>query len=523
MQLPTKNTTWLSNNLPMVNLKESSQIIQTHLRSAPWHLNLKSLNEEIKQQVTLKEKNRNRKKASEKLTSVTPTLNESINPIKIETPKTSSLNDQESQLANLKREKQLISLIELAQSQFELKETEKATSTINKGLLINPKNEELLLLKDKIQTQQNTQIKLTKIISESQEMFQNGKLKDSMTLIEKGLALNSSQSDLLALKDKVLVKQNEIKAKKEKDETLSILYARALNSYNKNEIDSAIAFIDKGLSLESSHLKLLGLKAKILVRQNAAKTQKEKDETLANLYTRSLNTFRNNDINGAMALVDEGLSLDSNNLNLLDLKAKIEAKQIAIQTQNEKDETLKTLYARSLASFRNNEIESAMALVNEGLSLSSNNLKLLELKRDIMLKKDELTASEKKNQKVAMMLSLIEEKQRNLDALDNKIVIEQQSLLFKAQQTLENYRSKDITSKSLPGSAKSVKKSTVTPTVIAAKVSTPIDYKVDLGNLPLSIGKHWVLDRDNRVQYAVCNYHTEKYQWLMVMGVRRFI
>ena len=198
-----------------------------------------------------------------------------------------------------------------------------------------------------------------------------------------------------------------------------------------------------------------------------------------------------------MSLVNEGLSLDSNNQNLLDLKAKIEAKQVAIQAQKEKDETLASLYARSLTSFRNNEIDSAMTLVNEGLSLNSNNLKLLELKRDITLKKDELTASEKKNQKIAMMLNLIEEKQKNLDTLDNKIAIEQQSLLFKAQQTLKNYRSKNITNKSLSNSSKSKKESTVTSTVKAAKVSTPINYKVDLENLPLNIGKHWVLNRGN--------------------------
>ncbi|WP_299872926.1 peptidoglycan-binding protein [uncultured Cocleimonas sp.] len=418
------------------NLEKSALIIETQLKTAPWHINLKSLNKELQQQVVLQEKSRDSKNTNEKLTSAAPSSNTNIDPIKDETPKISSVNDKESQLAN--------------------------------------------------------------IISEAQEMLQNGKLNYSMALVEKGLALNPNQLNLLDLKDKVLLKQNEIQTKKVKDETLSILYSRAFSSFNKSEIDSATAFIDKGLSLDPSHIKLLELKSKILEKRNAARVQNDKDERISNLYARSLDTLQNNDLNRAMSLANEGLSIDSNNQKLFDLKAKIEAKQIEVQVQKENDETLAILYDRSLDSFRNNEIDSAIALVNEGLSLNNNNPKLLELKRDIMLKKDELTASEKKNQKIAMMLRLIEEKQKNLDVMENKSLNEQQTLLFKAQQTLESYHSNNITSEFLSNSSKSVKKKAVESTLNATKVSAPIDYKVDLENLPLSIGKNWILDRGNK-------------------------
>ena len=399
--------------------EESTQIIKQNLQSAPWHKDFISLNIELKQKIA---QNKNSQKIIE-------------NSVTADTEKDSALK---AEIATQTNQKQIKTLIDLALVQFDNKDIKNAISTLEKGLELSPDNKDLLSLQDKIKIYNDQQVAIDKLVLESQKMYQNGKHNNSMSLIEEGLVLNPNQPELLTLKKKVLLKQDQIKAQNEKEETLSILYARALKGFNNNELDSAIAFIEKGLSLEPQHQKLLELKSNITNKQDEIIVQKNRESKLTDLYNKSLSSFKNNEFSTAIAMINEGLSLDSDHPKLLELKTQVLVKQNEVQTRNQKDGQLASLFKKASDSLQNNQLDSALALIDEGLLLDSNKLNLIELKRDVVQKKNESIALEKNNQKIAMMFNLIGEKQNILKAIDDKMSTEQQLLLIQAQQTLES-------------------------------------------------------------------------------------
>ena len=347
------------------DLDATSIIIEKYLSIAPWHKNLRLLDRELKEQIAQNEEEKIRKENTDRLAAIKAAS---------DLAKQTQIEEQ-----NSLRKRELDILVTLAQSQFASQDNEGATSTINKGLLLSPDNETLLNLQERIQIISDKRIKLNIIISNSKQMFQSGNYEDSLSLIENGLILNPNHTDLLTLKDKIILRQKDIQVQKEKDETLSILYSRALISFNNNELDSAIAFVEKGLSLEPEDLNLLKLKSNISTKEEEIRLKNETDKKLANITLQA-----------------------SNNL-------------------------------------QNNHIEQALKIVNEGLTQFPNTQSLLELKSNIILKEKELTKLEQeKRKKVAMLLSLIKQKQDLLEVIDNNALTQNQTLLNQAQQTLEN-------------------------------------------------------------------------------------
>ena len=466
------------------NLEGASTSIYTYLKNAPWHTDLQSLQKDLKQQVSLKEQNNKQKEISEQLTTQNKTVS---------LPLKSKLETKENP-----DQKELTSLIELAQTQFAMKDIEKATSTINKAKLINPSNEVLLSLKNNIEIYKN-EVQANKekdetlsiLYARALKSFDNNELDSAVAFVDKGLTLESTHPKLLELKSKISIKTKETINQENKIEAVAGFYNEALVSFNNFEFDTAISSINEGLSLDANNLELLELKAKVLSKQTEVDLQKDKDKKLTSLYSQASESFNQNKIEIAIATLNQGLSLDSSNLKLLELKANVLAKQNEIQLQKNTDEKLAILYSQASTNLLKNKIDAALALVDEGLALDPNKLNLLELKRDIFVKRDELTTLEKNNQKISKLLSLISEKQDLIETISKKLQTEQQPLLNKAQQTIKEFYAKPNTSESSSKDTNSTARSIAT-----SKTAKPIYYLVELESLPLNIGKNWLLSRN---------------------------
>lgn len=172
----------------------------------------------------------------------------------------------EQQQAAMNKEKQLKMIREYtaeAKNELFAKNFTLAIQSVDKGLLLSPKDQQMMTLKKHIiSTQKQYQIseQLKQIATKAQGLIHNNKHEKAILLINDGLLINPNSQTLLSLKETLLTE------KAQATRLLSLL-AQSKRLFEDRSFEDVIKITNNGLSIDPNHLELLKIKQKAVDEQ----------------------------------------------------------------------------------------------------------------------------------------------------------------------------------------------------------------------------------------------------------------
>ena len=164
------------------------------------------------------------------------------------------------------------------------------------------------------------------LLAQAQRYYDDGQLTDTLAILQNGLAIAPTHTQLLALRDKV---QATLTERRQADQ----YFKEAAEFYDNNRLEDSLAAVEKGLVLMSDHAELLKLQKRIHdamdKRQEATTLLRQIQEpqnniaALAALIEQAKQLHREGQRAESLALIAKGLRLDPEQPELLELLAAI--------------------------------------------------------------------------------------------------------------------------------------------------------------------------------------------------------
>nr|WP_280818852.1 formylglycine-generating enzyme family protein [Thiorhodococcus minor] len=319
--------------------------------------------------------------------------------------------------AEANRPETVVQYEDLAIQHFLESKTDASLSVIRLGLAITPDDARLLKLKSLVERDVEAKARL----GEARELRRENRLEESLSKVEEGLRLAPSHPGLLELQSKLEQELADRKTRQAKD-----LLERARKAATAGRLDEAERLVEQGLTLTPQGPELIALREQIATRLQRARDldatlrhitdliaaerlqpaldeisaalvdhpdssklldlrasvqrqlKRKVERQIAALLDEAKAQLSSGNTSQALAITAKGLALDPDHRALRTLDARIRQEQ-ADETQRQADERL----SRALAALDEGDLETSIALVDEGLRILPTHRGLLALRERI--------------------------------------------------------------------------------------------------------------------------------------------
>lgn len=272
-----------------------------------------------------------------------------------------------------------------------------------KGQLIPPENniheiyQQILTLEP-----DNPQAKagLVRLVSSfeqaAQQRMQAGAIKESMSFIDAGLAVDPNHAGLRELRSAVETTQTKQGQKKAREkhyhQKFKKLLAKAKSSEASGALKQSLTHIKQGLRIYPHHTELLNLRRKVQTelaqnKQQALKIE-SRQQALATLLEQAMQSKNAGALEESLSYVVEALQIDPAHGVLqemhTDLIAQLSEQQRQTETEQHRQQEVETLLSHAEQSKRQGALVDSLGYVEQGLQISPNHSRLLELQAEVL-------------------------------------------------------------------------------------------------------------------------------------------
>ncbi len=248
---------------------------------------------------------------------------------------------------------------------FEDGQLEEAAKALSDALALDPKNSELLRLRERLDSALTEQqrARIADILARANAALQRGNIDESVSIVDAGLADTPSEPELQRLRAELVARRNQ--------ERVTALLDKAKALLDQGDLSASLEAIDRGLELAPDSAELADLRSSV-----SADLQRQ--ETIRQAV-RDVNALqKTGELSASLERLKSALLIAPGDSELLSLESEIRERQMA----NRMAEAA-TLATKARQAYSSGALEEANTLVTQGLSLVNNDETLLALKKEI--------------------------------------------------------------------------------------------------------------------------------------------
>ena len=289
-----------------------------------------------------------------------------------------TLNQQVTERAEAQRQQQIATFLEQAQQAQQAGDFSASLAFIEQGLAMSPKQPELSELKltvlDQMQAQQQRQRLANEAQANAEQALLAGLYDDSLDFIRRGLEQLPDDTALIKLRQRVVTEQAQVLAEQRRQQITTIL-TKAQQARQTNDLQAALAILEQGLNRIPNATELRDLQQTLT---NVLTERKQRQDRVADLFEQAQQAQQRNEFSDSIALLTEGLKLSPNNQQLLELLKTIENQQQNQQQQQQ----LQRLTNDAAIQLQQDQADTSLALIEQGLRIDPSASELLRLQQE---------------------------------------------------------------------------------------------------------------------------------------------
>jgi serine/threonine-protein kinase PpkA len=239
---------------------------------------------------------------------------------------------------------------------------EQGMELVRLGLSMTPDDTRLGALKSLIQDR----IEVEKQLGTARELLRENLLDESLSLIESGLQRVPDHPGLSALR----IELQDRLARRVRSQADALL-ARARSNVEAGQFDDALARVREGLGLVPDHPGLLQL-------QTLAQRAVERREAIQESIRQATSLLASGTLAESIAFIDRALESAPHETQLLDLRATAEK-----QLQRQREKTVAELFEQARGLMSEGDFQRSRSLIEEGLRIDPDHLQLQTLRDEV--------------------------------------------------------------------------------------------------------------------------------------------
>ena len=289
-----------------------------------------------------------------------------------------TLNQQVTERAEAERNQQIATFLEQAQQAQQAGDFSASLDFIEQGLAISPKQPELSELKltvlDQMQAQQQRQRLANEALANAKQALLADLYDNSLAFIRRGLEHIPDDTALIKLRQRVITEQAQALAEQRRQQITAIL-TNAQQARQANDLQAALAILDQGLNRIPDATELSDLQQTLT---NILTEREQRQDRVADLFEQAQQAQQRKEFSDSIALLTEGLKLSPNNQQLLGLLKTIENQQ----QQQQQQQQLQRLTNDAAARLQQDQADASLALIEQGLRIDPSASELLRLQQE---------------------------------------------------------------------------------------------------------------------------------------------
>jgi len=325
------------------------------------------------------------------------------------------LRDRVTQLLTERRQAEANALLDQARSARGRGELRASLALIDNGLRLDPDNRALSVLRSEVQAQAERKRELAIAKAEARKLLNQGAFDAGMARIAEAMAVAPDDPDLLSLH-----KEMETRRRQARETWVSDQLERARRAQAAGDAAQTLALIDEALAELPDQPRLLDFRNAVLTEMNRQRVEQ--------LLSQARQSLADEDLDRALRLTDEALSLVPEDPTLVRLRAEIETRR---KQRGQVEQAIAD--ARELR--RAQAFDKSMARIQDGLRVAPDNPELGQLRTAVQ--------GERQQQREGRAAKLLEQArgQQTEGHLKQAIALTEQALMLSPDDSrIDDYR-----------------------------------------------------------------------------------